>query len=137
MLWTGRYGLLHEDGHAREVFQNLHLNVATRLEGSAEHWRRTDDNGARTVLLRHVLNKVLEGLEHTRCLVRGNDEGVAFLLEYGSCTLDRRIDEGNYFETQTELTVMVFRWQSMWRQGGGLTARSGKSDSRVLHRILG
>lgn len=107
MLWTSRYGLLHEDGHTGEVLQNLHLNVATRLEGSAEHGRRTDDNRARTVLRGHILDKVIEGLKHTRCLVCGNDEGVAFLLEYGSCTLDRGIDEGNYFETQTELAVIV------------------------------
>lgn len=107
MLWTGCYGLLHENGHAREVLQNLHLDVTTRLEGSAEHGRRTDDNRARTVLGGHILDKVLEGLENTRCLVRRNDEGVAFLLEYGSCTLDCGIDEGNYFETQTELAVMV------------------------------
>ena len=105
MLWTGRHWLLCEDGHAREVLQNLHFDIATRLESSAEHRRRTDDNCAGAVLGRHVLNKVLQRLEYTCSLVRRYDEGVTFLLQYGSCTLDRGIDERDDFEAQTELAV--------------------------------
>lgn len=106
-LWTSRYWLLKEDSYAREVLHNLHLNIAAGLDGSTEHRRGTDDNCAGAVLRGHVLNKVLEGLEHARRLVRGYDERVAFLLEHGSCTLDCGVDEGNDFKTQTEFTAVT------------------------------
>ena len=101
------YWLLHEYGYAREVFHDLHLNIAAGLKSSAEHWRRTNDNCAGTILRGHILNKILQRLEHTRRLVRGYDEGVAFLLEHGSGALDRGVDEGNDFKTQTEFTAVI------------------------------
>lgn len=106
-LWTSRYWLLHEDGYAGEVLHNLHLNIAAGLEGSTEHRRGTDDNCTRAVFGGHVLDKVFERFEYARRLVCGYDEGVAFLLEHGSCSLDRGVDEGNDFKTQTEFTAVI------------------------------
>lgn len=134
-LWTSRYWLLHEDGYAGEVLHNLHLNIAAGLEGSTEHRRGTDDNCTGAVFGGHVLDKVFERFEYARRLVRGYDEGVAFLLEHGSCSLDRGIDEGNDFKTQTEFTVVV--QMANWVDTRGLlTVQIGKSGSMAPHRIL-
>src|SRR5258708_4265057 len=96
--------LFDEQRSLREVLQDLELDIAARARGTTEHWGRDDENGVRTFAMRHILDKVLEGLEDASVVICGTYEGFAFLGEDCGGTVDGGIDEGNDLETGTELT---------------------------------
>lgn len=106
MVRASRDRLLYEHCYSREEFEDLHLDVAAWEEGATEHGRTSNNNSTRPIPRGHILDKVLQGLEHTGVLVGGHDERVAFLLEDGGRAFDGRINERNNFETTTKLAVM-------------------------------
>lgn len=97
-----RCRLLDEHRNAGEVAQNLGLDIASGLRRAAEHGRRADDDRARRVLVRHILDKVLERLEHARVLIRGAHERLALLLQHHRRALNRWVDQRDHFETRAE-----------------------------------
>ncbi len=96
--------LFDEQRSLREVLQDLELDIAARARGTTEHGGRADENGARTFAMRHILDKVLEGLEDASVFICGTYEGFTFLGEDCGGTVDGGIDERNDLETGTELT---------------------------------
>lgn len=94
--------LLDKHCHPGEILHDLHFNIATGLLRPTEHRRASNDNGPGSLLLGHVLDKIVQCFVNTRVLVRGDDKRVAFLLEDSICTLNSRIDNGNDLETQAE-----------------------------------
>lgn len=97
-------GLFDKQRSLREVLQDLELDIAARARGAAEHRGRANDNGARAFSGRHVLDKVLEGLEDASVFICGTHEGFAFLGEDCGRTVDGGVDERDDFETGAELT---------------------------------
>jgi hypothetical protein len=103
-------GLFDEQRSLGEVFQDLELDIAAGARRAAEHGGRTDDDGARTFTGRHVLDKVLEGLEDASVFVGGTHEGFAFLGEDCGGTVDRGVDERDDLETGAEFAE---GWESV------------------------
>lgn len=54
---TCRDGFFKEHGDAWEVFKNLHLNITTRLQGTAEHGWTADYDGTGSILGLNSLRK--------------------------------------------------------------------------------
>lgn len=105
-------GLFDEQRSLREVLQDLELDIAARARGAAEHGRRANDNGARAFSGRHVLDKVLEGLENASVFICGTHESFAFLGEDCGGTVDGGVDERDNLETGAELTGGVGECES-------------------------
>jgi hypothetical protein len=97
-------GLFDKQRSLREVVQDLELDIAARARGTAEHGGRANDNGARAFSGRHVLDKVLEGLEDASVFICATHEGFAFLGEDCGGTVDGGVDERDDLETGAELT---------------------------------
>lgn len=104
---TGRDRLLNEHRDARQVLQDLHLNVASGLRRTAEHRGATDDNCMWTFSVSHPCDELFEGFVYACVLVRGDNEGLAFLAKHGLCTLDRGVDERNDLEARSQLATIV------------------------------
>ena len=100
-------GLFDKQRSLREMLQDLLLDIAARTRGAAEHGGRANDNGARAFSGRHVLDKVIEGLEDASVFICGTDECFAFLGEDCGGTIDGGVDEGDDLETRAELTGRV------------------------------
>src|SRR5713101_8808228 len=111
-LWSRGNGLFDEQSSLREVLQNLELDIAAWARGAAEHGGRSNDNGARAFSGRHVLDKVLEGLENASVFICGTYEGFAFLGEDCGGTVDGGVDERYDLETRTKLTGGVGECES-------------------------
>lgn len=105
-------GLFDEQRSLREVLQDLELDIAARARGSTEHGGRADENCARTFSGRHVLDKVLEGLEDASVLICRTHEGFAFLAEDCGGTVNGGVDERDDLETGAELTGGVGECES-------------------------
>jgi hypothetical protein len=105
-------GLFDEQRSLREVIQDLELDIAARACGAAEHGRRANDNGARAVSGRHVLDKVLEGLEDASVFICRTHECFAFLGKDCGGAVDGGVDERDDLETGTELTGRVGECES-------------------------
>ena len=130
-------GLFDEQCCLGEVLQDLELDIAARARGAAEHGGRADNNGAGTLTGRHVLDKVLEGLEDASVFIGRTDEGFAFLGEDSSGTVYRGVYERDNLETGTEFTEGVGECEckeALRRRRR--TVRSGKSGSKDLHQSL-
>lgn len=72
------------------------------LCGSSEHWRGPHYYSARLLVGRHVLDKIIEGLEYPSVLISGYDERIAFLLKNLLSPFDSRVDQSNDFEARAE-----------------------------------
>jgi hypothetical protein len=96
--------LFDKQGSFREVPQDLELDIAARTRGTTEHGGRTNDDGTRTFLLCHIFDKVLESLVDASVLICGTYECLALLAKDCGGTVNRGVDEGDYFETGAELT---------------------------------
>lgn len=105
-------GLFDKQRSLREVLQDLELDVAARARSAAKHGGRANDNGARAISRRHVLDKVLEGLEDASVFICGTHECFAFLGEDCGGTIDGGVDEGDDLETGAELTRGVGECES-------------------------
>jgi hypothetical protein len=97
-------GLFDEQRSLREMLQDLELDIAAWTRGAAEHGGSANDNGARAFSGRHVLDKILEGLEDASVFICGTDECFAFFGEDCGGTVDGGVDQGDDLETGTELT---------------------------------
>jgi hypothetical protein len=80
-LRTRGDGLFDEQRRLREMLQDLELDIAAWTRGAAKHGGRANDNGARAFSRRHVLDKVIEGLEDASVFICGTHECFAFLGE--------------------------------------------------------
>jgi hypothetical protein len=88
----------------------LHLNVSSGKSCPPEHRWATDNDRTRLLTRRHVLNELLYAFVDTGILIGRNDEGVAFLLEDCSSTLDCGVDQGYYLEARTKFTEGECTW---------------------------
>ena len=130
-------GLFDKQRSLREMLQDLELDIAARTRGAAEHGGRANDDGARDISGRHVLDKVLEGLEDTSVFICGTHECFAFLCEDRGGTVDGGVDEGDDLEAGTELAGGVGECESRKvLTGRRRTARCGKNGSKDLLQSL-
>lgn len=130
-------GLFDEQCCLGEVLQDLELDITARARGAAEHGGRTDNNGARTLAGRRVLDKVLEGLEDASVFIGRTHESFAFLGEDRGGTVESGVDERDDLETGAEFTEGVGECECTEAlQRKRLTARSGKSGSKDPHQSL-
>lgn len=130
-------GFFDEQSCLGEVLQDLQLDIAARTRGAAEHGGRADDNGARTLTRRRILDEVLEGLEDASVFIGRTDEGFAFLGKDSSGTVYRGVYERDNLKTGTEFTegVRVCECEEALKRRRR-TVRGGKSGSKDLHLSL-
>jgi hypothetical protein len=90
------------------------------------------------LLLRaHDLYKVVQRLKDTGVLISRSDEGFALFLEDALGAFGGRIDQSDDLETRTKFTIRLAISDELERRiWERLTVQSGRSGSKVPHRIL-